>query len=671
MPKFKSFPHYQIDVQDLSRTSPLIVEKLALHRPLHMCLCEKGPVGIPVYADYSEHVKMFGAGTFDMFSRFYKHPSLFLEKGLTKNKCFVVRVASNAAATSSLVLEATSYTTQLVQYQKDADGYRVYDVNGDPVPIDNAGSPLTEAGTVVKWTTRQLADGESPTGIIQVTTEIVDPLTGNLVLATTYPISVFTAGSAGKWGNDVGVKLSWNDQSSTSTAVDMSAIIFTIELVAIPWGFDSPQTVRNRYLDKQTEFTFMDGSVDKATMRRYYLPEVLDGEFTDVAVPFAPVVYSDNINAIGTTAITGETITQYNDELVDADGVALPFMANLFTGRTLDGHYYDHIYIDTTSADAVLLDEDIIEYMNGGDDGDVTDAALESLTREWLNGSVYPELIDRARYPMTHLYDSGYEMETKEALINFLGLRDDVKIVLSTQSVYEDPNTKAEDQSSGAYLRSKTLLHIESFIFGTEACRVTILQQCGRLTELSTYNRIVTATLDCMLKKGTYHNATYIKGKSKGLPNSEVTVITDINWFPVQDDFKQLSWDNSLNYMQYYDMSSVHYPDVISVYPYKTSLLSDDTFVDYLVYLKHLIRIEWAKFVGLDDPVTQLFGKIQDSVGVSIYKTFGSYLKAEVLVYQTDLDRELGYALTVEVRVAGTVPNRVWNVIVPVSRAKP
>ncbi len=120
--------------------------------------------------------------------------------------------------------------------------------------------------------------------------------------------------------------------------------------------------------------------------------------------------------------------------------------------------------------------------------------------------------------------------------------------------------------------------------------------------------------------------------------------------------------------MQYYDMTSVHYPDVISVYPYQTSLLSDDTFIDMMVYLKHLVRIEWSKFVGLDDPINQLFGKITDSVGKSIYDTFGSYLRAEVRAYQTELDVELGYALHLEVAVYGTVPNRVWNVIIPVRR---
>jgi hypothetical protein len=220
----------------------------------------------------------------------------------------------------------------------------------------------------------------------------------------------------------------------------------------------------------------------------------------------------------------------------------------------------------------------------------------------------------------------------------------------------------------GSFLRGRALLHPESFIYGTMACRVTIQQQCGKLAELSNYTRIVPSTLDNLVKKGKWQGAVYMKGKPKGLPHSAVTVLKDINWVPVMSDFKQQSWDNALNYMQYYDMTSLHYPDVISIYPYLTSLLSDDIFTDMLVYIKHIVRFQWAKFAGVDDPIAQLIGDIKESVGREIYGKLGNFLRAEVNPYQTELDVELGYALTVEIPVYGTIPNRVWNVIVPVRR---
>lgn len=662
MPKFYSFPHYEINVKDESLRFPLIVENLALHRPIFFSTAEKGKPGEPGYGSFDELSEIFGEGTFDKFSKFYKHPNLFLEKILQHNKAFFVRLASDTAKSATLVLECSIYETELPQYQKDTNGFRMLDANGDPVPVpDGAGGAIMETGNVIKWSVRPLAAGENPRALVPSTTSMMSPYTGATVDVTAYPVTALTATSPGGWANTSGLKIYWDSDSDASVAADMGALIFKIAVIDQPWGIDTAQSVRNKYLDTATEFTFRDETTDKATMRRYALEEVINNDYVAADIPFTVESYPANIDAIGQACLVNESTTAF-PELTTA------FMVNLITGKSLEGAHYDHVVVDIDSPDAVLMDENVISYLTEGDDGDTSDAALESLTREWLTGNVFPEIQDQAHYPITHLYDSGYESATKESFVDFLGVRDDVKIIMSTQSVYEDPNTKSEDQAMGSFLRSRALLHPESFIYGTQACRVTILQQCGKLNETTTYTKIVPATLDCMVKKGIWQGATYMKGKPKGLPNSAVTVLKDINWFPVQADFKQLSWDNALNYMQYYDMTSVHYPDVISVYPYLTSLLSDDIFTDMLVYIKHIVHFQWAKFAGVDDPISQLIGDIKDSVGSDIYNKLGNFLRAEVNPYQTDLDEQLGYALTVEIPVYGTVPNRVWNVIVPVRR---
>lgn len=661
MSKFYSFPHFEVNVKDESVRTPLVAEQLALHRPIFFSFAERGPVGIPVYGSSSELKSRFGDGTFDVFSSYYKHPNLFLEKSLASQKSFFVRLASDTAKSSSLVLEASVYHKSIIQYQKDVDGFRIKDINGNYIPIDDSGSPLKEPGTVVKWTIRGLAVNENPNAIIQSTSSIPDPDGGPNLTVTTYPVAVFTASSPGTWGNNMAFKFFLDSESDTSVASAMDALIYSFGIVDIPWGFDSPSAVRTKYLQTTTEFAFRENTVDKTTMRRYFFNEVLTNEYNSDDTPFSVKIYSTNVEAIGAACLTYELTTVFPE-------LTSEYMVNLFTGTSFDGRLYDHTVIDITSTGSVLLDENVNDYMVGGSDGDLTDATLEELTREWLTGDVFPAINDPAQFPITHLWDSGYELATKESMIDFMSIRDDVKIMLSTQSVYNEPNTKAEDQSAGSYLRGRALLHPESFIYGTMACRVTIQQQCGYLTELSNYTKLVPTTLDNLIKKGKWQGATYMKGKPKGLPHSAMTVLKDINWVPVTSDFKQQSWDNALNYAQYYDMTSLHYPDVISIYPYLTSLLSDDIFTDMLIYIKHIVRFQWAKFAGVDDPIAQLIGNIKESVGKDIYGKLGNYLRAEVNPYQTELDAELGYALTVEIPVYGTIPNRVWNVIVPVRR---
>ena len=661
MPKFYSFPHHEVNVKDESVRFPLVVEQLALHRPIFLSFAERGPVGIPVYGSSAELKSRFGAGTFDVFGAYYKHPTLFLEKSLASHKSFFVRLASDTAKSASLVLEARVYHKNLIQYQKNVAGLRIKDVNGNYIPIDDSGAPLKEPGTVVKWMVRSLALNENPNSIVPAASSIPNPDGGANLVVTTYPVAVFTASSPGAWGNNTAFKFYSDVESDTSVASAMKALIYSFGIVEIPWGFDSPAPVRTKYLQTATEFTFMEGTVDKTTMRRYALNEVIENEYNSDAIPFSVKVYSANVKAIGAACLQYELPATFPE-------LTSEYMVNLFTGKGFSNLPYDHINIDFSSAGAILMDSNVNNYMRSGSDGDLTDAGMEDLTREWLSGTVFPEIHDSAQFPITHLWDSGYEAATKESMIDFLGVRDDVKIMLATQSVYNEPNTKAEDQSMGSFLRGRALLHPESFIYGTMACRVTIQQQCGKLAELSNYTRIVPSTLDNLVKKGKWQGAVYMKGKPKGLPHSAVTVLKDINWVPVMSDFKQQSWDNALNYMQYYDMTSLHYPDVISIYPYLTSLLSDDIFTDMLVYIKHIVRFQWAKFAGVDDPIAQLIGDIKESVGREIYGKLGNFLRAEVNPYQTELDVELGYALTVEIPVYGTIPNRVWNVIVPVRR---
>ena len=663
MSKFYSFPHYEINIKDESVTTPLALEQLALHVPMFLSFAERGPINRPVYGNIDDLTSTFGAGTFDVFSQYYKHPNVFLTKSLPNNNAFFVRLADDTAETASIVFQCSTWQTDLVQYQKDSTGMRLLDVNGKVIPLlDINGDPVTQPGIVLKWTTRPLLSTEVPAALVEVTQQQPNPAGGPNINVTTYPIAVFEGNSPGAWGNVTGFTMYWNPLSDTSVATAMQALIYTFSMNTINWGNDTPSVVRNIYLDTTDEFTFAQNTTDMNTMRRYYLAEALSNDYAPANITFNMYLYPNNVQTIGAACIASETITNFPE-------LTSPFMVNLFTGKTMEQQPYDHIMIDSTDANSVMMNANVINYMTGGSDGSLTGASLENLTTMWLGGNVFPAIQDKARYPITHLYDSGYQSTTKEAMITFLGIRDDVKVIMSTQSVYDPPNTMAEDQSMGSFLRALALLLPESMVYGTGACRATIFQQCGVLNQVTPYTGIVPLTLDCMVKKGIWQGSPVMKGKPKGLPNSAVTVIKNVNWFPVADDFKQLSWDNALNYCQYFDMTGFHYPDVISVYQYLTSLLSDDIFLDMLIYIKHIVRVQWAIFAGCEDPIPQLISRVRDSVGSAIYGVLGNYVTAVVNPYQTAEDVVLGYSLTIEIDVYGTMPNRVWNVIIPVRRA--
>jgi hypothetical protein len=171
-----------------------------------------------------------------------------------------------------------------------------------------------------------------------------------------------------------------------------------------------------------------------------------------------------------------------------------------------------------------------------------------------------------------------------------------------------------------------------------------------------------------MIKRCAYYSGIYVKGTPKGRPNSEVTVFKKMSWTIASVTQKQLNWDTALNTVSYADTSTLFYPDLRSVYSDQTSLLSDSVFVDYLIMIKHIARNRWTYYAGRNDNPTTLFSTISKDIDSQCATVFGSYITTSTTVSQTDADLKNGYSYTVTVAVQGNMPNRIWNVIIPVSR---
>jgi len=655
MSKQYTFPHWKVDYKDESAVSVFSPEELPLHRPIFFVLAEKGELNKPNFGNYTELKNIYGEATFDEYSKFYKHQTLFASRALGYQKVFMVRLADEDAATGGLVIECQVTTgVQVTQYQKDEFGGRVLDVDGDPVPL-TTGDPattVTEPGIKIVWVARALGADENPAGI-------QPSVTGQ---TTKYPIMVITGTSPGAWTNVCGAKL-WFDHVDldVNRVENIDALTYWFQAIQQPYGVDTPLPIRSFFNEASTEFTFKEGAIDTTVDRRMHFDDILVSDYKG-AIPFNFNVYSANVGTIGNLIVALDGGSGGLEELTNG------YMANIMTGLDMLGHHYDHVTVDTTGpTGATMMDEDIIHYMVGGTDGSTLTADYEDLVTTWLTGVTFPDIYDQARYPITHMYDSGFNLDTKKDMIDFFGLRPDVKCVMSTQDVSLEANTKAEDQSTGSALRTKMLLHPASTVYGTQVFRGTILQQAGYLAN-STWKQIVPATLDCMIKKCIYQGAIYFKGKPKGLPKSDVSIFKEVNWFPNSDDHKQLSWDTGLNYMQYYDMTRYHYADVRSIYPLDTSVMSDDIMADILIYLHHIARFNWSVFAGRDENPNVLFGEIERTISKDIYSKFQSYVNATVTAYQTDLDKALGYQSTIEIAVYGNLPQRVWNIIIPVRR---
>jgi hypothetical protein len=649
MAKVYTYPHWEINVIDKSIYVPLDREELPLFRPIFFMRAQQGPVGVPVWTPTAAACrKTFGEGTLDSLTEYYSRESLFLTNLFTRQGAFIVRLADSTATAGSLVLELRVQETEVPQYQRDANGQWVLDENDEKIPLKDAeGATVTETGYELKWQTRALDAEESITSLKPKTISISADTE-----ATVYPILAVKASSVGAYANDVGIKFYCDlDDLDTTLAENVGSIPYTFGAVRKTYGQNTWSAIASNLQNETETFVAKENQQDTRTARNVSFDDIIVNYYED-KLPFDMHLYSENIKAVG-------ELIQLVEE--DDDTLSDPFLVNLASPYNYDDQPYAHVMM-STDADAVTLTDTLVLYMQGGSDGDISDEAIEALTRQYLKDLVYPELLDQPRYPFTSIVDTGVSIETKYAFIDFLSEHDAYKVILSTQNANLGRwNTKAEDLSTGAALQERCLLNPESILKGTECCRAEIFYHCGHLAD-STYRGIVPFTLDIMNKKSLYQSTPAITGIPAGLPLSEVTIFRDINWLPCDKDHKQRSWDTGLNYVQHYDMSGIHWPAMRTVYRYDTSVLSSAHFTDAVVYAKHIARYNWSRFAGVELDFPTLKQRAEAAVGQDLARMLNGRYNYTVEFSQSEEDAKIGYRSHCTIRLWGNPQQRVWQI---------
>lgn len=690
MAKVYTYPHWEINVVDNSIYTPLVRETLPLFRPIFFMRAQSGLTGVPQWCNsYTEAVAKYGEGTFDQATKYFSKESLYLNNLFARQGAFIVRLAeANTASAGSLVLELTVKKTKVPQYQKDEDGQWIYEVDSDGnvvydasgnkarIPVtDGNGAEVVEDGYELKWSTRPLqlkatggtvgdaTVGGATVGSSDFTPETVTGLkpttygTGDDAY-TVYPILAVKANSVGEYANDIGVKVYVDTENLDDVlATNLNALPYTFGLVKKTYGQDTVSAIRTNLGDNVTDFIAKPDQVDSRTARQVSFDDVLGNYYDDI--PAEIKLYSENIEAVG--ALIQE---------VEVDDVTLtsPWAVNLAEPYNINGVPYSHVVM-SDDADSITLNESRILYMTDGADGNIDDDTIESLTRQYLKDLVYPELLDQPRYPFTHIIDTGVSIETKYAFINFLGVHDAFKLILSTQNANLGRfNTKAEDLSTGSALYAKCLLQPESIIKGTEVCRAEIYQQAGYLAT-GTYKGIVPSTYDIMAKKSFYASTQRIAGIPAGLPSSEITVFKTWNWTPCDADLKQKSWDSGLNYFQHFDMTGVHWPAMRTVYRYDTSVLSSAAFTDAVVYTKHIARYNWSKYAGIEAEFTSIKNRATSDLSADLAYMLNGVYGSSVEFTQSEEEAKIGYISHAIITLTGYPQQRVWKIDIECNRS--
>lgn len=356
-----------------------------------------------------------------------------------------------------------------------------------------------------------------------------------------------------------------------------------------------------------------------------------------------------------------EATAKFDEEIEE---LAPWFKVNIVSGTDLNGVPYNSVEIASTDWD---LDGDevgdgapvkgVTKYLQRlGDrtvslDGHTDEDSMQRYLREYLADPEGTHLIDNARYPFTHTIDVGYNLDTKVALLRFIGVREDTKTILSSwigNVEKAEAGIMQTEESVGAFLTETALMMKESVAMGTDCCRATIMMQAGIPLD---YDRYVPETLWLLQAKALYQSGTFLDQDPKGYPNSLNKLFKIHNWIPDTAFLQSRFFQGGYNYCQYYDMYQFFYAAVRSIYPHITSVLVNDTFTDLVVYAKQLCWRVWAKNSGRDDAHEVIADALKSDTELLLREMVNGKAKIEVLVYQTEEEQKLGYVNHIQVTI--------------------
>lgn len=619
-----------------------------LNVPFGFIMAERGAPGEIYYGGAAELVPILGSETFEVTSQYYNPATQFIGTAIGGQGACVMRLVDPDATTSSVGLFAEVTLATVVQYEKDVHGARIVDGDGDFVPLlDENDAIVSEPGVKVTWTTRELTGSETFNTLTRQT------VTNGGVTKTIYPITAIEVLSPGAYGDRQGFSLSSSRTEMASVANEIKSVLYRFVPMALPTRVSTTASViRDIFGEGYSDISFKDVAIDPKTGTNYAARNTLGSNFynTDrgeTTLPYNIHTYGAYVKEIG------ELVVARSDELDDLD----PYLVDLISGRDLEGNHFDHLEVSTASASVV--NSDVTIYARGGSDGEVSFTKLQELMRDWLAGTDHGEFRNLQQHPITHYTDPGLTMETKILLFNMLGLRDNIKIDVSTQDALLPPNTKAQDLSAGQTLMFRAQMHPESTINGVGCSRVSIFAHTAELVNGSPYGGSVPFTLNRLIQRRDLDGASYIKGSSGGRPNSDVTIFRKPNWTADDEEVRKLSWGQCLNVVMHATRTDIFYPSLRTVYPNDTSLLSDDEIADRVVYMFKICRSVWATYAGRRELPNQLFSVIEDDINDRCATAFDSDgIRVQSTVYQTARDADLGYAYSVTMALSGNLPMR-------------
>lgn len=660
-------------IQDVSGRAPVIdPELLPTHLPHVYLFAEKGPT-LPQLVSGDSFTQMYGTQALDPRSPFFNHQSVLaniLQGAGNQFMCQRV-ISANAGPKARLLLSLDIVADTIAQYQRNSDGSYKLDSNGAKIPVTGAGATI--AGYKAKWVVNQwLTGGEGGTELFGA----VQSRVGSLVSSTSaqsqlYPILELEVSHVGGYGNNVGIRFTAPTtqsaaQLNATLAAAVQAYLYRIQIVGRTDPSVLPTVSETIEGEQYVDIAFKEDAVDTSTDTELGISSIFLDAYQNLSDPTTPNVYGpfgqlhvyeDNLKAVLAMIATAEAPEGLLPEAVGNANVSWLYEVNPFTGTDFHGIPYYSLQLLGPADGGIQFTDSTTLYASGGSDGDLGNTAFDALVNSELTnyGSAEADLLDDALYPQSVIYDTGFTLDTKLAMISVLGKRKDMWVVLSTQDISLPQNTPSQESSLAVSLKTAANNFPESVIFGTSVCRALVMGHSGYLLN-SKYKGLLPLTIEFAQKCANYMGAgdgVWKPGLGFDVsPNNQITMFRGVNATFKPASVRTSDWANGLVWVQQYDRRSLFWPGVQTVYNDDSSVLNSATNMMIAVELEKVAQRVWRDLTGISTLTDDQF--IERSNDLITKKTTGRFdgrvvIQAET--FKTASDDQRGFSWSCKIHM--------------------
>jgi hypothetical protein len=665
------------------------------HLPLFFLFTKKGPTSRQL-VDGAKRVQMFGKESFDPQGPYYNHATLFSDLVNREGNIHMIQrvVPTDAGPPANFRIWADVLQDAVPNYLRNDDGSIQLDpATGDPL-VDTANPTIP--GLRIKFYREIITDSNGfDYGSATMNVGYMDDGSGNQ--STMYPILELKASSQGEYGNNAGIRIypGLGDEAP-SQVLEQGMFPFYISAINRINANSTAELIHSRFGEQQIRFVFKPNALDPVTEAPFDLNAVFPDRYQNTEDPRYPLIYSDyddiyvytdNIETIIGTIITQEdpwisqtpipvpgvtggsisTLPWYDYTVDSAPELnEQKWLTNFLTFTSTKRAPYFTAWLDPNPTQTALPTEfSEIQFgkynnlwMGGGSDGTMDNTMYESLVVQQMQDYLDPDsrVMDTAINVESILYDSGFTLDTKKELCNFIALRKDTFVSLSTWDVcLNQPLSVADEQATALALRTRLELFPESTYFGTPVMRGMVVGHSGKLRGVQ-YQKRVSPLAEIAIKSARYMGAGNERWKNgfafDAAPGSILEYIYDIAPDFIPASTKPLLWDEGLVWVQPYDRRSFFFPALQTVYYNDTSVLNSYFTALAICYINKVAHRAWRRFTGTSGLTNAQFAdRVKQYVTQELaYRFDNRYITIpEVIFTQADLTR--GYSWTLVVKI--------------------